>query len=585
MKTPLDTIKRMVNESAERQDFSWREAKKVKDYFDGYQWQYQPKFFAEIQARGQPPQINNLVKKYAMAIVGHYQNLRNTVSIKGSQPNDTDNATLMNDVIQNIFRNNKMQTISRDIKLDLVLHGICVCMQMPRDTGETDMFGRAIYEIDIKRIDPQEIVLDPLSVNLDYSDARFIHRHKWVSKDGLIELFPDKKDDINKLQPGLSGLSINYFENYERNGFDVISGDIESTYSTYFLMHSIIREEEKTWEVYWVGDTILQQNEITYNDVIFPYRVHKLYNTNRPEYYGMFRDCIATQDAVNQSLIKKEWYTHQRTLILEKGAVDNVNKARESLDVAGMVVVEDDAINRIKIDSLSSEIDKLDNLINEQERRFQEMIGVNPAFLGVSPASDSGYKVEIQKLSTITTLVYTQNTIEEWYRLLAMDICNLVKQYYTAYQFIRVSDEELGQRWTAINQPKVELLGYNENDEPITRILFDKQIDPASGEPVKNDKGNYIYTPKKEEKTDISFDAKYDFIIDSTPYDNEQEQAMQFVDKIVNGMIGQYLMQTMPTEFLRLGLLSIKGNKVKNVNDIAQVVKDAIMKLQQQQNG
>ena len=60
-------------------------------------------------------------------------------------------------------------------------------------TGETDEFGRPKYKIEINHIPAMEIVMDPMSRLDDYSDARYIHRFKWMAKEQVIKQFGKEK--------------------------------------------------------------------------------------------------------------------------------------------------------------------------------------------------------------------------------------------------------------------------------------------------------------------------------------------------------------------------------------------------------
>ena len=76
-------------------------------------------------------------------------------------------------------------------------------------------------------------------------------------------------------------------------------------YENYLVVHTIITDDkDKTWSIFWSGDYILSKKEITYKEVKNPYRVQKLNTSNKVEHYGIFREIIETQNAMNQALIK-----------------------------------------------------------------------------------------------------------------------------------------------------------------------------------------------------------------------------------------------------------------------------------------
>ena len=93
-------------------------------------------------------------------------------------------------------------------------------------------------------------------------------------------------------------------------------------------------------------------------------------------------------------------------------------------------------------------------------------------------ASDSGRKVKLQANAAMVALRYITKKLELYYKMVGWDTANLIKQYYTANQVLRIADESVGERWVEMNKPIMLPNRYGE-PEPV----YDEDIDPASGEP------------------------------------------------------------------------------------------------------
>ena len=97
----------------------------------------------------------------------------------------------------------------------------CICAYTDvKDTGQVDEFGRPIYNIELQHVPAAEIILDPLSRLEDYSDARFIHRFKWTSKEDLIKSYGKTK--------------VEELDSYN-NHVDVKEADFSYLYNTEFI--------------------------------------------------------------------------------------------------------------------------------------------------------------------------------------------------------------------------------------------------------------------------------------------------------------------------------------------------------------
>jgi hypothetical protein len=199
-------------------------------------------------------------------------------------------------------------------------------------------------------------------------------------------------------------------------------------------------------------------------------------------------------------------------------------------------------------------------------------------------ASDSGAKVKLQQNASMVAQRYSTSKIEQFYRLLGWDIVNLIKQYYTAHDIIRVSDNYQGNKWIELNKPLEIPTGVIDPQTGMqqTRMVFEEVLDPASGKPVKDEFGNIVMAPIPTKDTDITF-TKAEIEIDSVSFNDDDEKNQQLLEQFINGPLGNILSQVNPAGYFRAGALSIKNVKSKYSPELASILDETAQMMGGQQ--
>lgn len=569
MKTDLQTLKDTFKISFDVYEESRNEASEVVNMF--HNRQYTDSQLAELDNRGQPAETFNIIKLFGRLLLGYYSTVVNTVRVSPVQYSDILTSSLLNDVVDYIMRNNHMETEGDKIKLDGLLAGIMAAYIDVEDTNQRDQFGRRIRKVTITHVPQAELALDPLSKLEDYSDARYIHRWKWVAEEQLLKLFPKKKEQIARLQAYQNHLNIDDAE-FERSFNNIFEGYFKR-YNNYCLVHSIITDDkDRVWSIYWCGDEELSREEVTFKEVKNPYRVHKVHTSDKAEYYGIFREVTESQKAVNQALLKIQLMANTQKVLIEEGGVEDIEDFTNQFNRVNAIIGVRN-LSKIKIETLTREIADQYTIIDRAFDRIQRVLGVNDSFLGMAFASDSGRKVKLQQNSTTLSLRYITVRFEQFYRLLGWDIVNLVKQYYTAQQAMRIADETVGERWIEINSPMQMWTGQidPQTNQPIMDLVWEEVLDPATGKPEKDENGNIVIAPVPSTETDIAF-TDVDISIDSVIYNDEDEKNQLMVETILQGNIGAMLSQVNPAGFFKAAGLTVKSMKTKHSIDISNIL-------------
>lgn len=574
MKVDIETLKDTFKIGYEAYEESREEAKKVMDYF--HNRQYTADQLNTLSRRGQPAETFNIVKLFARMLIGYYSTVVNTVRVTPQQQDDIMTAAILGDLVDYTFRVNNFNAEGDKIKFDAILAGLMCSYQDVKDTNETDEFGRPIYEIKTHHVPSLEIILDPMSRLEDYSDARFIHRYKWISQEAAIKQFGKAK--VDKLDTYYNHLNIDEAEfSYTYN--NEFQGSYK-VFDNYLVVHTIIEDDNgKIWSVFWSGEEILDKKEITYKEVKFPYRVHRVHPSDRTEYYGIFREVIASQDAINQALIKIQLMVNTQKAFVQTGAVEDLTEFIDKFNRVNAVIPVND-LSGIRIENLTREVLDQYTVIDKALDRVQRILSINDSFLGMAYASDSGSKVKLQQNASVVALRYLTSKIEQFYRLLGWDIVNLIKQYYTAHQVVRVADEYEGNKWVEINKPALVPSGQIDpmTGQPILRPIFEEVLDPASKKPLIDDNGNLLMAPIPTKDSEIAF-TKADIDVASIAYNDEDEKTQVVLEQFINGPLGNMLSQVDPVGYFAAGALAVKNTKTKYSPELSKILEAAAQKL------
>jgi hypothetical protein len=568
MKTDIDTLKESFWAGYDAYLESRKESEIVWNMYHNRQWTDEQQNI--LENRGQPKETFNVIKLFARMLVGYYSTVMNTVRAEPVQYSDSTVASLVTDVISAVFESNDMEIEGDNIKLSGIVSGVMCASCEPYFTGKRDSFGRPLYDIRIRNVPDYEIVLDPMSTAEDYSDASFMHRFKWLPEDAVRKIFGQAT--VDKLTAYENQLNIEEAE-FDYNKGQNFYGRYR-IFNNYLIVHTVIEDDDgKRWSIFWSGDQEIRRDEITYQDVKWSYRVTKIHTSNYTEYYGVFREVIETQKAINQAIVKLQLMANSQKVFVQNNAVENVDEFTAAVNrVTGVIPVKD--IMGIKVENMAREALEQYQIIDRALDRIQRILHINDSFLGMAYASDSGRKVKLQQNAAIMALRYLTVRIESFYKLLGRDVAMLAKQYFTAEQCLRVTDEVVGTRFIELNKPMQIWNGQIDvNGQPQYEYVYEQVYNPASGEPETTEEGALVFAPINEAGTELNFET-VDIKIATVAYNDEDERAQLMLESVMSGQIGQMLAQINPAGFFKVAGLSLRTMKTKYSPEISRILEE-----------
>lgn len=578
MENTIDDLKMSFQISYDAYALSRARAQEVIKLF--HNRQYTASQMATLRSRGAPAETFNIVKLFARVLLGYYSTVVNSVQASPTHPRDAVVASLANDIVEHTLRVNQFETEGDNCKLDLLLAGLACAKRTPEPTGLKDEFGRPINQIKLSYVPQEQVLPDPMSTKADYSDARFLHRYKWITSDTLAELIKDTKwtlDDFDSEHNHTVAPEADFSVGGQSGGFQGYYQGMGS----YLLVETVLRDSEGVrWETLWIDEIMIHTEEITYQEVEFPYRLQKLYETQDAEYYGIFEDVIESQHAINQALVKLQQMVNTQKVFYEKKAVKNAAKFRSQINrINAIIEVED--LQGIKVETLSQNAIEQYQAIDRALERVKMVLGVTDSFLGMAFASDSGRKVKLQQNATAMALRHVTVRIEQFYRLLGWDIINLAKQFYYASMILRLTDKLTGDRWVNVNQPLKRVRSIDANGQPVEEKVYEEVIDPKTGEPMVNEDGQLVLAPVPRAETALAF-TDMDVSMDSVSYNDEDEKTQLLMEQVLSGPMGQSLQAISPGHYMRVVSLIMKTTKTRYSGQIADIFEDVAMMMNQE---
>jgi len=552
MNTDLHTIRESFKLGYNAYEQSYKEYDEVKNMYDGAM--YNRSQLAILLERGQPAEYFNVIQMFSRSLQGYFSSVVNTMQAKALEQGDVLKANAINLALEYTLRINLWDVAKDDLQQHAFLAGLMGTYYKIKEVGVDD-FNRVKNEIIMEIIEPYEFVLDPKSHKADYSDARFIHRFRWVSKEEAKKLFPRTwkklESTVNTAEVETASIGYTYGD-----GFN----DRWQMFEEYLIVHTgVVDNKGQSWEVWWSGTNELKRQKLAFEELRFPYRIVKLHSGKKPDFHGIFRDVVESQKAINQAVLQIQQLANGTKLLVENQAVDDIDE----FEVAWARVNSVLGVNRIvgiKEIDVSKDIANQYLIIEKALERIQKVLHINDSFLGQAFASDSGKKVALQKNSSMMALRYLTTKLDVLYRSVALDVITLQRQYMTA-QFEVDQTDDMTQKvnWTKLNTP-VMLPQPDGSQVPASEVKMGK--DGPERELVNDPDYSLIFD-------------RMDIKIESVAYEEASDADKLMIQETLNSPAGQMLGKAQPGYYFMIASLLAKQTKTVHSAEIAAIFRHA----------
>jgi hypothetical protein len=296
---------------------------------------------------------------------------------------------------------------------------------------------------------------DPRSFKPDFSDARYMGMGKWVDLEVARDALPGVQNELNASISQAWGLTSN--SDYDKHWFMMTSGELKSVRLIY-----ICYQQNGTWcWALFTGNALLMQGPSHFTNKegksICHFIMYSAAVDHDGDRYGFPRNLRSAQDEINQRRSKGLHELQTRRIIAEKGAFDDIEKARQEA-VRPDGVVERNKGYDAEFDDARKQQDVAGQLRFLEDARSEiENFGPNPALLGDQGiANRSGRAVALMQQAGIAELGPYMLNFKNWKQRVSEAIFCAMQKYWTNERWIRVTDQEGVQQLIAINQLSVD---------------------------------------------------------------------------------------------------------------------------------
>lgn len=456
---------------------------KCKRYAAGKQWTEEE--IELLRRRNQPAIVYNQIAPLRRHVISLFEAMKRTITVLPRSSNDTDKAWMMAQVINAIFDVNNVDSKRLWIARDAF------------DTGIgwwTVQRGQLLTKdpIEVDYVPWDEMIWDVSAKRMDLDDAAFVARIKWLPMETVRSAFPEYRKAIeeclNNPQWGdnIGGDSIPRVDSYGRVSSRtpwadmtrdmvqvmewweyryeqmpcLVSGDMlvpfdEDLHGTLVangaqLVDAPVRVP---YILFICGPWVLFEGRTHYRHFNFPF-VPVVFDWDDANHVprGLVADLIDPQDEVNKRRSKAIHFLNMNQVVMDEGAVSNVDELREELaDPEGIIIKRPNRNFEVlrNLELAKGHFEMMVEALNE----IRTVSGVFQDAVGQPTNARTGAAIQARQQGTQTSLVFFFSNMMQGERKMATMAMDLVRQFYRAPRVFRITDERGQAAFIELNKP------------------------------------------------------------------------------------------------------------------------------------
>lgn len=532
------------------------EAQSDQDMFDGFQWTDEE--LDTLRARGQPPIVANRIKPAINGIVGVIEKGRTDPKAYPRNPEDEQSAELATDVLRYVADRNRFPSLKAAMLTDELIWGWTSNITEVDEDRNTN----------VRRIRSEEFIWDPSSRERDLSDASFLGIGQYRFVDDVELDFPDVPgEQILNALTGADATSDGAPSTMEDRPWAWADTNTKRVFQAE-LYH---REKGVWYRTVMVRGLVLAHGESVYVDPITgftrcPIEGVRAYVDRKNQPYGLVRDMRDPQRELNMRRSRILHEAANRQVMIEEGAVDDVENFRLQMARAdGVPIVAAGALDKVKEVQRGEMVQYQFLLLNESKNEIERQ-GPNPGVLGRDVKGQSGRAILAQTQAGLLELATVLGWFNDYelrtYR--QMWLCS--QQFGTPQDFARIIDNagkaKFVRTWEEV--PVIDPMTGQQATQPA--------IDPQTGQPaIDPTTGGPVLEPLVERKNRLA-QLDVDLVLDSSPdvavIEEEQFQVIAELLPVIAGIPSPQVQQALPELIKRL----LRSSQLRDKNELAEAM-------------
>ena len=437
--TTDDTLSMLLRQFENAADSSVdhrQEAELARDYYDGNQWTTAER--NTLKKRRQPCITDNRLADKIQYLIGFERKIRTDPKAYPRNPSDEGSAEAATDALRFVFDSNDFAQVRSTVFEHMLIEGVGAA-EVVRD-GKKDK---------IRKIRWDRYYADPHSIELDYSDAQYQGIIAWFDQDRLMARYPEKRVMIEGCMSDAQRTYVDTFDDKPttKRFFDLKRRRIQ-VFEHYYWSGQWMRA------VFMKGGYLEEPKPSPYlnEDRIpeCPIYAQAAFRDRDGDPYGMVRRYKDLQDEINKRRSKALHALNARRVIADRGAVENVDKAR-------VEVQRPDGYLEVT-PGMRFEVEASTDIGMSQFQLLQDAIlalqstGPNAALQGDS-GNISGRAKQLDQEGGAIQIGALFDQIRHFQKRIARATWNRVQQFWDEETWIRVTDDEQKLKFVGLNVP------------------------------------------------------------------------------------------------------------------------------------
>jgi hypothetical protein len=446
----LPKLIRCFEEAEEAQREAREKAERDRDYVDNKQLTQDE--VDTLRKRGQPPIVLNVIRSRASFLGGmEKRQRRDPKAYPRNNPSDGPAAEAFTDGLRYATETSDYASKRSQAWKNITIEGY----------GALEIAAvqkRSGYEFTVHRIPWDRAFYDPHSAEPDFTDARYLGQAVWLDYDEALDraVHTHGMDEAKakEILAATTRDSIGFGRTYDDKPRDRWHNAKRKRVRLVMMWH---REAGGQWAyceftkggklTYQLAPYLDQEGE-SYCPWIFE-SANVDRDNNR---YGEVRHLIDPQDEVNKRRSKALHQAVSRGVVASQGAVDDVGKARRELARPDFYIELTPGAEKFEIvDGVQLAAGQASLLREAMDYIMQA--GPNAALLGKGTEDQSGRAIEAQQAGGLVEQSDLMDVLRRLDLRVFTTLASMMKQFWDAPKWVRVTDDEDAPRWVGLNQP------------------------------------------------------------------------------------------------------------------------------------
>ncbi len=412
-------------------------AARDRDYYDGRQWTGNEE--ATLKKRGQAPIVINRIKPKMDFLLGLERQSRTDPRCFPRNPADEGAARAATEAVRFVLDNNDFDQVRSSAFENLLIEGAGFAEVVAEPNGDNT-------RVSINVIPWDRMFVDPHARRRDLEDARYRGQVIWMD---LAEARSRYPDGLDQLEASYDVPAAGGYEDQPNRWADQRRRRVR-------IVECWYRDRGAVWQAVYCKGGILKgplpspyvNDEGQSED---PYLCAAAFITRDGERYGAVRQLIGIQDEINKRRSKALHLLSVRQVRAEKGAVEDVARARRELarPDGWLETVPGFQVELLPTgDMAQSQF----QLLTEAKGEI-DAVGVSSALLGKGPEGASGRAIQALQQGSRMELGPLLDTLRSWQMRTYRKVWGRIRQFWTAPRWVRITNDERNLAWVGLNMP------------------------------------------------------------------------------------------------------------------------------------